>query len=377
MEGVLLRSILGFRAFQLVEGIVRIREARADYRHPGLAVASAAAAFAESAWFARRCLRRGDFRDPVTRWADVAATAALGGLSAAALAPADRADRRHWTAAYAIGTVAAATAGAHTWGDTAAATSVLVGAYLAGVTPTLRDNPDARGPVLYNILLYPGFALAVTFIARRLRRSAADLHSARRDAVTQAERAAAQRERLRHHRLVHDSALQTLEALAGLDATDAAAQADVGHRVRREAERLRRVLDGREELPAPGLAEALSALAEDFAAAGLRVELVLEGLDADPAPPAVDALAAAAQTALTRAHAGAGARRAVLRAVSDDGGVRVTVRDHGEGPGLEGAAHDLRVALETGLSPVAGRVELHPGVQGTRVVLWAPVAQPT
>ena len=82
----------------------------------------------------------------------------------------------------------------------------------------------------------------------------------------------------------------------------------------------------------------LRALADEFSANGLNVELLLAELDREPAEDAIGALGDAVGEALGNVLHHAGVTRVVVRAVSSDHHVEVTVRDHGKGFGAVGPA---------------------------------------
>ncbi len=152
-----------------------------------------------------------------------------------------------------------------------------------------------------------------------------ELAEAQAESAARGERLLIERERNRQHRLLHDSALQTLEGVAnGLIDVDES----IRGRARAEARRLRQALSGIE--PEGDLAEALNRLATDFAPEGLEVTCTL-----GEAPPlrveATLALAEAVREALRNVTKYAGTPSVVVRAEASDGGMMVTVRDQGRG----------------------------------------------
>ena len=78
--------------------------------------------------------------------------------------------------------------------------------------PSSRREPAATGGA--NALSYYGWFAAADLFIGRLRRSAIELETARTAAVENGARLATEQERNRQHRLLHDSALQTLEVVA-------------------------------------------------------------------------------------------------------------------------------------------------------------------
>jgi signal transduction histidine kinase len=202
----------------------------------------------------------------------------------------------------------------------------------------------------------------------RGRREGSELDRAKAESATRAERLSVERERNRQHRLLHDSALQTLEAIAGgLVDPDS-----VRDRARGEANRLRQALAGIQ--PEDGLDEALSLLATEFADQGLQVNYSTSGV-ADLPTEVTVVLSEAAREALHNVLKHAGTPNVVVRGVADNGGVKVTVRDHGVGfdPTEREAGFGLRQSVTARIAEVGGTVSVwsEPG-RGTRVTLWAP-----
>jgi signal transduction histidine kinase len=175
----------------------------------------------------------------------------------------------------------------------------------------------------------------------------------------------------REHRLLHDSALQTLEAIASGSAAD---PASVRHHARREAATLRLAL--RRDAPtAGGVVDRLARLSAEFSERSLRVELVVGELEREPTAEASSALCDATREALTNVLKHAGVDRAHLRVSDEEGLWRITIRDHGKGfdPEVTARGFGLDNSIERRLAEVGGwsRVDSAPG-QGTRVELGVP-----
>ncbi|WP_246257893.1 sensor histidine kinase [Amycolatopsis anabasis] len=188
-------------------------------------------------------------------------------------------------------------------------------------------------------------------------------------------------ERARADRFLHDTVLQSLEAMALTSADDAA---DPGGQLARlrglaraQATELRRGLDKPEEpQPSHGLGEELAALATEMARDGLRAQLVFADLH-DDALSEVRRIAVrdAVREALRNTIKHAGTRKVVVRLEEREGGIAVIARDHGVGydeserpPGF-----GVSKSMKARLAEVGGRctVESRPG-HGTRVTLWVP-----
>lgn len=181
-------------------------------------------------------------------------------------------------------------------------------------------------------------------------------------------------ERVRTQRIVHDTTIQTLEAIALLASSAHSHESDVvlrrvGALAGREADALRArlgapvMLDDEldelagELLPADGgLLDAVRDLVTRSRAGGLDVMLV----DGEYEAPQVSASAASALSgavgeALTNVAKHSGASRAVVR-ITSAGGVQITVRDNGRGfdPARTATGFGLRESVHARMSEVGG-----------------------
>jgi signal transduction histidine kinase len=253
-----------------------------------------------------------------------------------------------------------------------AITSALLGAtYALTTADAIREGGGRGATAAANALSYPGFFVVATLVVRLARRMAAEVDQARHDAVAQGARLAAEAATNREHRLLHDSALQTLEAIASGAVTDAAA---VRRYAEREASALRFALSG--GLAAPGgVVARLAKLVEEFADRGLRVQLITDDLETEPPGGVADALCEATREALTNVVKHAGVDGTIVRATDEEGTWRVTVRDRGVGfdPEKERHGFGLDHSITERMAEVGGfsRVSSSPG-QGTKVEMWVP-----
>ncbi|GAB3147976.1 hypothetical protein GCM10027290_32000 [Micromonospora sonneratiae] len=193
-------------------------------------------------------------------------------------------------------------------------------------------------------------------------------------------RAGRDAERDRLLRTLHDTVLQTLEAIALQSAADEteprAALAELRGAARAQAARLRRMLTetgGPDDTP---LAGALAELSEELATQGLRVELtVAAGAGGGLSRLARNAVLAAVREALGNVVKHAGVGDAVVRVVEDDAGVVVVVRDHGRGFDMLTCRRGfgIRESIAARLRDIGGEgtIESRPG-RGTRVTLRVP-----
>ena len=185
-------------------------------------------------------------------------------------------------------------------------------------------------------------------------------------------------ERARTERTLHDTVLQTLEAMAissRADDTEPRRQLSLlRSAARAEAGQLRRAL--RESGPTDGLAAELASLAVEMAREGLRAELSLSDIGDDRLSDARRvAVRDAVREALRNTIKHAGTREAVVRMEECDGGIAVITRDHGVGydEGARPPGFGVSESLKARLAEVGGwcRIESRPG-QGTRVTMWVP-----
>ncbi|MBX7160906.1 MAG: ATP-binding protein [Acidimicrobiia bacterium] len=231
-----------------------------------------------------------------------------------------------------------------------------------------RRRPESRVPVVAASLEPALTYVAIALAARRLRAMEAELDALRENARRDAEAAAIEVERERQHRLLHDTALQTLEAVAGDWSTDDGALRALAAA---DAAQLRRALEGS---TADDLESALVEIIDTYRRAGLDVTLHLHGVSDWTGTTATE-LAAAAREALVNVLKHAGPAKTTVTAEASADEVTVTVADDGAGfdittstPGF-GIEHSIRRRL----AEVDGHSEIDsaPG-RGTTVRLRVP-----
>jgi signal transduction histidine kinase len=220
-------------------------------------------------------------------------------------------------------------------------------------------------------------------VAGALRRSSHQVDVAHRILTGREVDLAAERERARHARMLHDRVLQTLEVLGQGDSV--ADPALRGH-VRAEAARLRSFVRGDSDGTvtdgiATNLPGALAAVALEMTRSGLAVQLNTAQLAnalrwrAKPSAETTQALASAAREALVNVLKHAGIRSAVLHAELDTTTLTVSVLDHG--CGFDGRVRKPGFGLTTSIrgriAAVGGEmtIESQPGM-GTYVELRVP-----
>lgn len=206
----------------------------------------------------------------------------------------------------------------------------------------------------------------------------------------------AERMRTRVRRSLHDTVLQTLEAIALTLPNDAENAARRLREVRAvahaEAVALRRELSRRSAAPAtPGVVEGLVGLGAELARDGLRMRLDaasgvdgvdgaggVGGLDGDDGltPARRAAVLAAAREALRNVLKHSGVSEALVRVWDEPDGLTVVVRDFGAGfdPAAHRAGFGLSESIAARMAEVGGTAEVGSRVgNGTSVTLWVPI----
>ncbi len=184
-------------------------------------------------------------------------------------------------------------------------------------------------------------------------------------------------ERARILRGVHDTVLQTLETIGlqtAVPAEDASERLDeVNRMASAEAIRLRRSLEQIDREPAE-LVDGLAELVAEAAALGLRVEMTFTLLDETIVSPRCRiAVVAAAREAVMNVIKHAQVPKAVLSVLELDGGVQISVRDHGVGFDEPQPGFGTSQSIVGRLQEVGGRATITSRAgSGTRVVLWVP-----
>lgn len=251
-----------------------------------------------------------------------------------------------------------------------AATAIAVSALIFVKFLWVLVPPESGGIAVTEFAAYAVtlviLAFAATGAARLLR--AAALAVDRRHT----ELAGPAKEQAEQLRVLHDTALATLTAIAR-GVLDVHAD-EVRARCRRDAACLRLVMQGRPSSPS-SLPVALVTAAEDAATVGLRVRPMCDTLPAELDPTVVAAFAMATREALNNVHRHAGTGEAWLSAAEEGGRVVVRVVDHGTGspPSQAVAGSGIRDSIAGRMREVGGAalVESTPG-EGTCVELRWP-----
>jgi signal transduction histidine kinase len=293
---------------------------------PGLALLEGAAVVV---W-----LRRGRAGWPLAV-ADTAALAALALLAESCVPPAMRGDTSNWLYLAQVTQVLVPA-----WFTPAAVAAPLVlaaaaanfaAADLAGTA--VRRSPVAGAATLLGLAVV---AWCGRWIVQR-RAAAADASLALADRESQAEYVSLSRstERREQDRLLHDTVLNTLTALArGGDSAAGDVQARCRHDVTLMEYALRpaRPVDEAALGPCGGLLIGLQAVAAEVRARGLTVHFEVHGQERPAVPvPVATALAHAAREALVNVASHAGTGEAWVEVTLSGQAVGVTVRDEGTG----------------------------------------------
>ncbi|UOZ08987.1 MULTISPECIES: sensor histidine kinase [unclassified Amycolatopsis] len=188
-------------------------------------------------------------------------------------------------------------------------------------------------------------------------------------------------ERAQQHRMLHDTVLQTLEAMALSGTTNPQERlVEIQRLARAQAMEIRQEIESaaseRAEAGARPLGEKLATLAAEMARDGLRAQLVVAELDDDTLSEVRQiAIRDAVREALRNTMKHSGTDRVVVRVEARDGGIAVITRDHGTGfsPADRPAGFGISESITARLAEVGGTslVESSPG-GGTRVTLWVP-----
>lgn len=188
-------------------------------------------------------------------------------------------------------------------------------------------------------------------------------------------------ERARQHRILHDTVLQTLEAISLSNRGEPAERlAEVQRLARAQSMELRRMIENeaseRAEAGSRPLGEKLASLAAEMARDGLRAQLVIAELDDDTLSEVRQiAIRDAVRESLRNTLKHAGTDKVVVRVEEQEGGIAVITRDHGAGFSIDArpAGFGISESITARLAEVGGtaRVESAPG-NGTRVTLWVP-----
>jgi signal transduction histidine kinase len=352
------------RGGQIVFSALMLANDRRRYDRPLLQVAVLAGIVVESGWLSRRLVRARRYDDRLGVWVDCGSAAAAllisqRGLGTRGAAP--------WAKNVAIGAAIGAASTRRTADSVGTVGTLCAAAIATGLRARGRDAHVAGLALAAN----DAVSWAGTHVASRSYLNAHRRYARLRDeadalTVGRAAASASEAERGRQHELFHQVTISVLGGIA-----DSAELGYARAAARSEAARLRYALRTGGRVPR-GLDQALAEIAETASAQGIRVELVTAELGTVPGTRATTALEAAIGQALDAARELGGASRAVVRAVSADAAITVTVRDHGRGfqPGAGSDYESRLLTIRDLLLPCGGKLMTwsEPG-NGVRVTL--------
>ena len=203
----IISGFLAYRFSGLATGLAAVIAGRSRYRSRRAARLQLAAATIESVWMARR-LWRGGGTDAVAVGVDAATAMLTVAAVRASVADEDRGTFVNWAP---WGFAAPAVAGQAMTAPTLSAGSVVSAAAIGVATSAALSS--RRGEFVSNMGAMAGLFVGGHVLGEQIRRGARRLEDAQRKAVDEGVLLAAQHERTRALRLLHDSALQTLEAV--------------------------------------------------------------------------------------------------------------------------------------------------------------------
>jgi signal transduction histidine kinase len=353
---------MSWRFSGLATGLAASAAGRKRYRSQAAAAVQLLTAVFESAWLARRFAQNGYRFDEAMQGTDLGTAVLVLLVGRANLAPEDRWTWINWAPwSFAANAVSGRALDMEHRTAGALGTAAMIGTASALADRWADRIVNAGG-------MAACFGVSRVFV-RQIHNGATRLEEARSEAIEEGRRLAVEQERSRQLRLLHDSALQTLEAVGSGRYLDLS---DIRALVRGEAEILQNELDG--TMPqARGLREAIESLVDEHSRYGLRIDLrVLDAVE--PSGPVLLALRDASNEALVNVRKHAGTSRAEVLVEPDRSGVRVIVRDEGTGfDPLLGVGFGTAQSIAERMSEVGGSAEIEsaPG-RGTCVKLWGP-----
>ncbi len=370
-------AVLAGRAITLAQVLGVTRAVSRRVTHRSVLRAGVAAITAHSVWAGVRGLRRRTVRDPKLAWSDCAAQLVALLTEAASWGARAMPPEPRWSETFGVVVAGWLPFEAGIGGAQWVALTSWIATYLSttGDRSPWRTGGSVRGQRINESAAQVAFTVVGETFARYLVTQARELDDARAEAVEQGERLATERERQRQHRVIHDSALQVFEAVAGgWELND-----DVLiHRIEYETARLRAVLG---ERPMPDdeayatLDAALHGLAGELALLGLEVDIRSDAATLATRADTIEALRGATHEALINVHKHAGVVRATVHVTRTDDGIELAIVDEGRGFDVATAPRGFGLAgsIEAPLREVGGRATVRsaPG-EGTQVRLWVP-----
>ncbi len=372
----LVRALALLRAAQTLPWLLVAFAGRWEtYRQPGLVIGLYVAYLCWAVvLFARGLARQGFTQGWVAT--DVVLNTACVYVVGRACMPGFATTWQNWTLGPAMGAAVLATVSSGPIAGVVAGGGLSV-AYAITTWPDIAVAPNGAGQVLGNLASLVGFTVAAGLFAARLRLSArqADESAAAALAAQRAQAATEARfeERTRQYRLLHDTVLSTLSAIArgGLDHRTR----EVRQRCAREADYLRGLISAARDASPAGLSAALAQVGHDQAALGLRVHHSGDAVPPELPSQVVTATAEGVREALNNVAKHAGTKEAWVTATGEpDGSIVVTVVDRGRGfdPATVRPGLGIAQSLQQRILEVGGQVVIdsEPGEGACVEIRW-------
>ena len=357
-------AFLAYRATGLATGLAAVSAAGGRYRNPRRAIAQLVVATVESAWMARRLRDRGG-ADRLSATVDaLTAVATISDVRANVFDP-DRWTFVNW-APWGVG--ATAMTGQAMVEDRATPASIAATVAIAATASgSLSATP---GEFAANGAAMAAFFAGGRVLAHQIRQGSHRLQRAQRMAIDEGVLLAAEEERSRQLRLLHDRALQTLEAVAADRFGDLIAMQG---RALDEANALQREVDGMARC-STSLIEAIREVVERQRDGGLTIALRQEPGIGVAQDAVIVALRDACNEALTNISKHSRGTHAVVRVRPSRGGVEVSISDNGVGFATDAdLGFGTRESISGRMLDISGHAEIvsEPD-RGTVVSLWGP-----
>lgn len=364
-------ALVALRLLNCAVSLVVLATRFDHYRLPVLVVAAYVGVVVWSAWLFGWATRGGMITGRLL-WGDVVMASVPLVLVGVATEPHVATDWTNWSFAYALSVVLAAGAVLPLWASTAVA-AWLGMLYLGSVAPALVSASASLSNGLGNVLSFFAFTLLAYALATHLRRTAIELDVAlNRTLAAEAEQARSH-DRITQYRRLHGTVLATLTAISSGTWNHRAEV--VRARCERQANYLRRLIEGEVEDSLSSLDLALDQVIEQAAEAGLRVHYRWDGTAPNLTVVVVQAIAGATEEALTNVHRHARVNEAWLTVVSAENQIVVRVVDQGVGfdPDAPTGGFGISQAIRGWMQEVGGSASFisRPG-EGTWIeLLWS------
>ncbi|MFI5040553.1 MAG: sensor histidine kinase [Acidimicrobiales bacterium] len=363
-ERTILAAVLAWRFTGIATGLAALVAGQRRYRSRASGMAQLAVAAGESIWLARRVWRRSTWTSIETT-VDACTAAAMLAWGRANLAPADRQTWLNWAPwSFAANAITGQGIGPDRLVVGAAGASA-ISAVNASVNFTASD-------IVANSGAMAAFFAGGRLFAHQIRVGATRLEAAQAEAVRAGAVLAAERERASQLRVLHDGALQTLEAVGSGRFHDMTA---IRTQAKLESEKLRREIEGVDAFDS-GLLDRIGEVVRSHTVLGLDVDLrCAPALVPGPSPAVARALCDACHEALVNVRKHAGTDRVTVEVAVTPAAVEVIVADRGFGfdPDTVPAGFGLAESITARITAVGGTAEIiaAPG-KGTTVILRTP-----